>query len=91
MRLRRRREAVKAIRYNGHGMSYTLTLDCGCTVYVSAALTGSMIPTRVLQSRDPDCRVEGHRVGVRIWLWELLPQAVRVSDRRRLPRIAAPS
>jgi hypothetical protein len=71
-------------------MSYTLTLDCGCIVYVAAEAGESPTPTRVLQSRAAACRVKGHHVGVRVWIWELLPGPAREPESRRSRR-AAPS
>lgn len=55
-------------------MSYTLTLPCGCSVYVSCHPKTRIAHTRILQSRDPACRHRRHEVGTRLYLWELLPQ-----------------
>lgn len=76
---------------NHRVMPYTLTLDCGCTVYVDAESSRSQTPTRVLQARAPACQVRGHRVGVRVWLWELLPEPARVSATRRARRAVSSS
>lgn len=59
-------------------MSYTLTLPCGCVVYVSCHPQTGIAHTRVIESRDPSCRVRRHDVGARLYLWELLPDAVHV-------------
>jgi hypothetical protein len=59
-------------------MSYDLTLQCGCVVYVSAHPETRVAHTRVIQSRGVECRVRRHEVGLRLFLWELLPdQALR--------------
>jgi hypothetical protein len=54
-------------------MSYTLTLQCGCVVYVSRNPTTHIAHTRILQSRGPTCANRRHEVGLRLFLWELLP------------------
>lgn len=58
-------------------MSYTLTLSCGCVVYVSSFPTTGVAHTRIIQTRASDCRVRKHDVGVRLFLWELLPDRDR--------------
>jgi len=57
-------------------MSHTLTLQCGCSVYVSCHPETGIAHTRILERRGADCRVRRHEVGTRVWLWELLPDAV---------------
>ena len=54
-------------------MSYTLSLQCGCVVYVSCHPTTGVAHTRVIQSRAADCRDRRHEVGTRLYLWEMLP------------------
>ena len=54
-------------------MSHNLTLECGCVVYVSAHPETGVAHTRIIQSRGNDCRVRRHEVGLRLFLWELLP------------------
>jgi hypothetical protein len=54
-------------------MSYTLTLQCGCVVYVSAHPKTRIAHTRVIQSRGSHCTVRRHEIGLRLFLWELLP------------------
>jgi hypothetical protein len=54
-------------------MSYTLTLQCGCVVYVSAHPKTRIAHTRVIQSRGSHCSVRRHEIGLRLNLWELLP------------------
>jgi hypothetical protein len=55
-------------------MSYDLTLQCGCVVYVSAHPHTHVVHTRIIQSRGDQCRVRRHEVGLRLYLWELLPE-----------------
>jgi hypothetical protein len=62
-------------------MSYTLTLNCGCTVFVREDPDGGTPPVRTLQGRGDDCRLARHAVGVRVWLWDLLPDPATVSPR----------
>lgn len=54
-------------------MSYTISLWCGCTVYVSCHPRTNMAHTRVIEARGPRCPERRHRVGARLWLWEMLP------------------
>jgi hypothetical protein len=54
-------------------MSYTLTLQCGCVVYVSQNPATQIVHTRILQSKGPSCVNRRHEVGLRLFLWELLP------------------
>ena len=54
-------------------MSYTLTLQCGCVVYVSSHPKTRIAHTRVIQSRGSKCGVRRHEIGLRLFLWELLP------------------
>jgi hypothetical protein len=54
-------------------MSYTLTLECGCTVYVSCHPITRVAHTRIIERRDPACKVRRHETGARVWLWEMLP------------------
>lgn len=62
-------------------MSYTVTLWCGCAVYVSCHPKTRLAHTRVVETRGPACPVRRHEVGSRLWLWELLPDA-RLTDPR---------
>jgi hypothetical protein len=64
--------AVTTDRYNSD-MSYNLTLDCGCLIYVAVSPTTGMAHTRIIEKRGPTCPRRKHDVGVRLWLWELLP------------------
>ena len=54
-------------------MSYNLTLHCGCTIYVSCHPRTRIAHTRIIQSRGADCAIRKHEVGVRLFLWEILP------------------
>ncbi|MGE3707819.1 MAG: hypothetical protein AB7I13_21300 [Vicinamibacterales bacterium] len=54
-------------------MSYTLTLDCGCSVYVSCDPKTQAAHTRVLERRGSACPIRKHEVGFRLYLWDLLP------------------
>jgi hypothetical protein len=54
-------------------MSYTLSLRCGCSVYVSCHPVTGIAHTRIIQAVGPRCRVRRHAVGARLALWELLP------------------
>jgi len=53
--------------------SHTLTLRCGCVVYVSCHPVTGIAHTRIIQTRGRDCRDRRHDVGARLYLWELLP------------------
>ena len=55
------------------GMSYNLTLDCGCTVYVSCDPKNGLSHTRVVERKGLGCLVRSHEIGLRLFLWELLP------------------
>lgn len=54
-------------------MSYTVTLGCGCLVYVACHPQSGLAHTRIIETRSPECGVRSHAIGVRIPLWELLP------------------
>ena len=55
-------------------MSYNLSLTCGCVVYVSCHPLTGVAHTRVIEARGAACSVRRHEVGLRLYLWELLPQ-----------------
>jgi hypothetical protein len=57
-------------------MSYNLNLRCGCVVYVSMHPESQIAHTRVLQTRGRHCTIRRHEVGLRLYLWELLPDPV---------------
>jgi hypothetical protein len=54
-------------------MSYNISLQCGCVVYVSCHPKTRIAHTRVIQSRGTDCRIRRHDVGLHLYLWEILP------------------
>jgi hypothetical protein len=54
-------------------MSYNIALQCGCIVYVACHPQTGIAHTRVLEQRHPSCQVRTHEVGLRLYLWELLP------------------
>jgi hypothetical protein len=66
-------------------MSYTLTLQCGCVVYVAAHPTTRIAHTRIIQSRGAACRVRRHEIGLRLYLWELLPDPAHQPEIDRHP------
>jgi hypothetical protein len=57
-------------------MSYNLTLPCGCLVYVACHPQTGVAHTRVLDHRQPGCRVRTHEVGVRLSVWQLAGEAL---------------
>jgi hypothetical protein len=63
-------------------MSYDLTLQCGCVVYVAANPATRVAHTRIIQSRGAQCAVRRHEIGLRLYLWELLPEARATGNRR---------
>jgi len=54
-------------------MSYTMTIWCGCFVYISCNPTTGLAHTRIVERRGDNCPVRRHDVGARLWLWEMLP------------------
>ena len=54
-------------------MSYTLTIPCGCSVYVSCHPLTRVAHARIVERRGTACPMRRHVVGARVWLWELLP------------------
>ena len=56
-------------------MSYNLTLQCGCVVYVSCDPRTGLSHSRVIERRGTHCLVRNHEIGLKIYLWELLPAA----------------
>ena len=58
-------------------MSYNLSLTCGCVVYVSCHPLTQVAHTRVIEARGAACSVRRHEVGLRLYLWDLLPQPMR--------------
>ena len=74
-------------------MSYNLTLQCGCIVYVACDPKTGLSHTRILELRGQHCRIKRHDIGTRIYLWEMLPsphhlpQPIYVSDGVQLAQI----
>ena len=56
-------------------MSYTLTLACGCIVYVSSHPKTNVAHSRIIERRGAGCENRKHAIGVRLWLWEMLPKS----------------
>jgi len=54
-------------------MSYTVTLGCGCRVYVACHPRTGIAHTRIIEHRSLRCAIRSHDIGVRIAVWELLP------------------
>jgi hypothetical protein len=57
-------------------MSYNLTLQCGCLVYVACDPRTGYSHSRVIERRGAQCPVRKHEIGLRLYLWELLPDPV---------------
>ncbi len=72
-------------------MSYAVTIGCGCLVYVASHPRTKIVHTRIIERRGGDCRVRAHDIGVRLQLWELLPdpEPARVSTARVTVPLAA--
>ena len=70
----RRRGAVVAKQVHTLVMSYNLLLDCGCTVYVACHPQTNEAHTRVIEFRGARCAVRRHEVGLKLYVWELLPE-----------------
>jgi len=56
-------------------MSYNLTVQCGCLVYVSCDPKTGLAHSRVIERKGEQCTVRTHDVGVRLYLWEMLPDS----------------
>lgn len=70
LRIRRSHLIDMQPRYCG-GMSYTVSLGCGCQVYVSCHPRSGIAHTRIIEFRSSRCAIRSHDVGVRIPAWEL--------------------
>ena len=68
-------------------MSYTLTLQCGCLVYVACHPGTETAHTRIIERRGQACGVRKHDIGTRLYLWEMLPEVVNKDTRVRGNRI----
>jgi hypothetical protein len=58
-------------------MSYAITLWCGCRVYVSCDPRTRIAHHRIIERRGDRCSERRHAVGLRLRLWELLPDSRR--------------
>ena len=56
-------------------MSYNLTAQCGCLVYVSCDPKTGIAHARVIERKGDQCRIRTHEIGVRVYLQELLPES----------------
>jgi hypothetical protein len=65
-------------------MSYIVTLQCGCDVYVTSDLRTGLAHTRIIERRAIRCPMRSHAVGTRLPLWELLPHAAQQTPGIRL-------
>ena len=62
-------------------MSYTVTVWCGCRVYVACDPRTQIAHTRIIERRGDECPERRHEVGARLWLWEMLPDARQCDPR----------
>jgi hypothetical protein len=62
-------------------MSYTLTIGCGCQIYVACHPRTNVAHTRIIERRGDQCRVRAHDLGVRLALWEMLAEPAPARDR----------
>jgi hypothetical protein len=65
-------------------MSYVVTMECGCVVYVACHPRTGLAHTRVIERRALRCAIRSHAVGVHLQLWELLPRAAHETPAIRL-------
>jgi len=63
-------------------MSYKLTLQCGCVVRVATQPNSRMVHTRVIDASGASCGVRRHQPGLRLYLWEMLPDRTHRTDLR---------
>jgi hypothetical protein len=62
-------------------MSYTITLWCGCRVYVACDPRTRVAHSRIVERRGAACGDRRHDIGARLRLWEILPDP-RLSDQQ---------
>jgi hypothetical protein len=55
-------------------MSYVVTMECGCDVYVARNPLTGLAHTRIIERHSLHCPIRSHTVGMRLQLWELLPR-----------------
>lgn len=60
-------------------MSYSITLWCGCRVYVSCHPQTGTAHTRIIERRGNNCPDRRHAVAAQLRLWEILPDR-RISE-----------
>lgn len=48
-------------------MSYTKSLQCGCTAYVACWPQTGIAHTTILELRGAHCTVRGHERGLKLW------------------------
>lgn len=73
-------------------MSYNLTLRCGCLVYIACDPLTTVAHARIIERRDPGCRVLKHEVGLRLSLWEIVTDLGEIEpdlEHRPVPRAEA--
>ena len=54
-------------------MSYSITLWCGCQIYVACNPRTGIAHARIVERRGSACPERRHQAGTRLWLWEILP------------------
>jgi hypothetical protein len=70
-------------------MSYNLTLQCGCLVYIACDPRTAVAHARILERRGSGCRVRKHEVGLRLSLFEIVTDIEEIepdAERRIEPR-----
>ena len=70
-------------------MSYNLTLQCGCLVYIACNPLTDVAHARIIERRGPGCRVRNHEVGLRLSLFEMVTDLGEVepnAERQPVPR-----
>ncbi len=73
-------------------MSYNLTLQCGCLVYIACDPLTSVAHARIIERRDPGCRVRKHEIGLRLSLLEIVTDLEEIEpdpEHRPVPRAEA--
>ena len=70
-------------------MSYNLTLQCGCLVYIACDPRTTVAHARIIERRDPGCRVRKHEVGLRLSLWEIVTELGEIEPDPGQPRTPA--
>jgi len=68
-------------------MSYALDLPCGCVAHVACDPVSGLAHTRVIEARGPGCELRRHEVGVRLYLWDLLPDRSQMRVKSHEPAV----